>query len=156
MKTVDYVFEQLYVQGQKRMLIADEVGLGKTIVAKGLIAKAFEQYMHNGGPTKENPTFNVVYICSNLTLADSNIKKLNFMGDKQYVEDTINRLTYLSYKPRRNQPFLKSTPLPPEHLSMRKAIRERLMKEQLCSACLLNIVHFILAGWVEMVTEGRN
>src|SRR3989304_6723374 len=112
-KTVDYVFEQLYVKGRKRMLIADEVGLGKTIVAKGLIAKAFDRYMQNGGPTKENPTFNVVYICSNLTLADSNIKKLNFTGDKQYVEDTINRLTYMSYNPDKKPSLFKINSLTP-------------------------------------------
>lgn len=112
-KTVDYVFEQLYVKGRKRMLIADEAGLGKTIVAKGLIARAFEQYMQNGGPTKENPTFNVVYICSNLTLADANIKKLNFTGDKQHVEDTINRLTYLSYNPEKRPAIFKINSLTP-------------------------------------------
>ena len=33
-KTVDYVFEQLYVKGRSKMLIADEVGLGKTIELK--------------------------------------------------------------------------------------------------------------------------
>src|SRR5687767_13754346 len=98
-KTVDYVFEQLYTHGQNRMLIADEVGLGKTIVAKGIIAKAFEKYLADGGATKENPAFNVVYICSNLALATQNIRKLNFMGGKEYVQANINRLNYLAYQP---------------------------------------------------------
>ncbi|MBK9480455.1 MAG: hypothetical protein IPO02_00385 [Bacteroidetes bacterium] len=44
LKTVDYVFKQLYVKGRGKMLIADEVGLGKTIVAKGIIAKAFGEF----------------------------------------------------------------------------------------------------------------
>ena len=30
-KTVDFVFEQLYGKKRNKMLIADEVGLGKTI-----------------------------------------------------------------------------------------------------------------------------
>jgi len=61
-KTVDYVFDQLYKNGRTKMLIADEVGLGKTIVAKGIIAKAFKEYLDNGGPTRHNSTFNVIYI----------------------------------------------------------------------------------------------
>lgn len=99
LKTVDYVFDQLYNKDRRKMLVADEVGLGKTIVAKGIIAEAFKRYLENGGPKKDNPTFNVVYICSNLTLATQNIRKLNFFGESQYIEDIINRLTYLACKP---------------------------------------------------------
>jgi hypothetical protein len=98
LKTVDYVYDQLYNKGMHKMLIADEVGLGKTIVARGIIAKAFERYIAIGGQTKENPTFNVVYICSNLALAAQNIRKLNFTGDDKNVAANINRLVYLSYK----------------------------------------------------------
>lgn len=112
-KTVDYVFEQLYVKGRSKMLIADEVGLGKTIVAKGLIARAFERYIQNEGPTKGNPTFNVVYICSNLALAEQNIGKLNFTEEDKYVEKTINRLTYLAYKPQGKPLIFKITSLTP-------------------------------------------
>ena len=31
--------EQLYRQGQMRVLVSDEVGLGKTLIARGTIAK---------------------------------------------------------------------------------------------------------------------
>ena len=41
-----------------KMLIADEVGLGKTIVAKGIIAKAFEKFK----PKQNKRSFNVIYI----------------------------------------------------------------------------------------------
>jgi len=99
LKTVDYVFDQLYNKNRTKMLIADEVGLGKTIVAKGIIAKAFKKFLDEGGPTKENPTFNVVYICSNLSLAQQNIRKLNLMKDEEYVDDIITRLNYLAYRP---------------------------------------------------------
>ncbi len=39
--TVDYVFARLYTDGDytRRFLVADEVGLGKTLVARGVIAK---------------------------------------------------------------------------------------------------------------------
>ena len=112
-KTVDYVFEQLYVKGRTKMLIADEVGLGKTIVAKGIIAKAFEKYLEQGGSTKLNPTFDVVYICSNLALATQNISKLNFLHDSKFLDQTINRLTYLAYKPKDNPPVFQIHTLTP-------------------------------------------
>jgi RecG-like helicase len=42
-RTVDYVFERLYGQNPtSRFLIADEVGLGKTLVARGIIARTIE------------------------------------------------------------------------------------------------------------------
>ena len=43
--TVDYVFERLYGDRDPvwRFLVADEVGLGKTLVAKGLIARTIER-----------------------------------------------------------------------------------------------------------------
>jgi len=41
--TVEYVFNRLYgSEPVDRFLIADEVGLGKTLIAKGLIVKAID------------------------------------------------------------------------------------------------------------------
>ena len=42
--TVEYAFERLYLapDSTRRFLVADEVGLGKTLVARGVIAKAIE------------------------------------------------------------------------------------------------------------------
>lgn len=108
-ETVDYVYDQLYKKGRNRMLIADEVGLGKTIVAKGLIAKAYE----NWKPTNENPVFNVVYICSNLALVTQNLKKLNFTGNNKYVEDNIERLSYLALKPKKEDGSFRIDSLTP-------------------------------------------
>src|SRR5688572_10701297 len=113
-KTVEYVYEQLYVKGRKKMLIADEVGLGKTIVAKGIIAKSFKHYLDNYETVKkDNPTFNVVYICSNLALANQNIRKLSFTGKESCVEETINRLNYLAKKTKDQQQFFKINSLTP-------------------------------------------
>src|SRR4051812_39848963 len=113
-KTVDYVYEQLYEKGRRKMLIADEVGLGKTIVAKGLIAKSFKNYLDNyDSVKKENPTFNVVYICSNLALANQNIRKLNFTGIDSCVEETINRLNYLALNEKEKPQLFKINSLTP-------------------------------------------
>ena len=107
--TVDYVYDQLYKKNRNRILIADEVGLGKTIVAKGLIAKAYQ----NWRPTKENPVFNVVYICSNLALVTQNLKKLNFTGDSEYIEANIERLSYLALKPQKEELIFRIDSLTP-------------------------------------------
>lgn len=73
--TVDRVIE-LYKGGQNRVLVADEVGLGKTLVAKGIIAKT-ARLNHQGG----DDLFKVVYICSNLSIANQNINKLKISED---------------------------------------------------------------------------
>lgn len=107
--TVDYVYDKFYKQKRNKFLVADEVGLGKTIVAKGLIAKAFEKFK----PTKQNPTFNVIYICSNQALAKENLKKLNFTKDLSAVEDPLNRLIYLALKKKENNGQLRFDSLTP-------------------------------------------
>lgn len=106
LKTVDYVFEQLYVNGRSKMLIADEVGLGKTIVAKGIIAKAFGYFT----PTPAKKVFNVIYICSNQALAKQNLKKLNFSGNSIAIDyseddDRLTGLAYISAKEEQQFPF---------------------------------------------------
>ena len=44
-KTVDHVFRRMYddLNPAMRFLVADEVGLGKTLVARGLIAKTIQR-----------------------------------------------------------------------------------------------------------------
>jgi len=96
-KTVQYVFEQLYLKGRDKMLIADEVGLGKTIVAKGIIARAFEKIIAEENKKK----FSVIYICSNQALAKQNLRKLNFTGDNSVIDysEEDDRITSLAYVP---------------------------------------------------------
>ncbi|MBZ5538187.1 MAG: hypothetical protein LAO31_19715 [Acidobacteriia bacterium] len=71
-ETVDYVFHRLYLDPDhtRRFLIADEVGLGKTLVARGLIAKAIDYLWHVD-------RIDIVYICSNADIARQNINRLN-------------------------------------------------------------------------------
>lgn len=71
--TVDYVFRRMYTDEDytRRFLIADEVGLGKTMVARGLIAKVLDHLWE----TVER--IDVVYICSNADIARQNVRKLN-------------------------------------------------------------------------------
>lgn len=85
-----------------RVLVADEVGLGKTVVAKGVIAEMLKARL-NQSPFKP---LRVTYICSNLTLANENIRKLAvFDGgehEKYVSEPSFRRLTELAIKDKQS------------------------------------------------------
>lgn len=93
--TVDVVYNNLFRHGQQRMLVADEVGLGKTIVAKGVIARCIRHRMKTGGdlPLK------VTYICSNQVIAHENVGKLDIFPDQSSHDRFASRLTYLAFQP---------------------------------------------------------
>ena len=71
-RTVDFAFKRLFEfeDGSCRFLVADEAGLGKTMVARGVIAKT----IHHLQDTVER--IDIVYICSNTRIAHSNLSKL--------------------------------------------------------------------------------
>ncbi|MBQ7423633.1 MAG: DEAD/DEAH box helicase family protein [Prevotella sp.] len=64
--------DALYRNKQKRVLVADEVGLGKTLIARGVIAKMAKIRFEEG-----DDLFKVVYVCSNQNIARQNIRKLD-------------------------------------------------------------------------------
>jgi hypothetical protein len=83
-----------------RFLIADEVGLGKTFVSKGVIALRIQQMVEVG----EN-AINIVYVCSNQSIASQNIDTLDFFAkekdiyDKKSKNHSSTRLTLLATNP---------------------------------------------------------
>ena len=87
--TVEYVFRRLYLDQSKtrRFLIADEAGLGKTFVARGVIARAID-YLWD---TVER--IDIVYICSNADIARQNINRLNVTGQEDFA--LASRITLL-------------------------------------------------------------
>lgn len=88
-QTVEYVFHRLFVASPstRRFLVADEVGLGKTLVAKGVIAKAIQHLQ----PTTRR--IDIIYVCSNADIASQNIGRLNVTG--QHTFERATRLTLL-------------------------------------------------------------
>ena len=86
--TVDHVFRHLYLEptSSHRFLIADEVGLGKTLVARGVIAKAVDFLWDKVG------RIDVVYICSNADIARQNIKRLGLGADEFSLPSRITLL----------------------------------------------------------------
>ena len=88
-RTVEYVFQRFYsVNSTPRFLVADEVGLGKTLVARGIIAKTLEHLQDD-----EDLRVDVIYICSNAAIATQNVNRLNVSDADGFSIAT--RLTYL-------------------------------------------------------------
>lgn len=84
-----------------RYLVADEVGLGKTIIARGVIDALYQQKRAQGQP------FHVVYICSNQTLAAQNLAKLSPVGKTSHPP--YERLTMMAPSiPRTGDFFISS------------------------------------------------
>jgi hypothetical protein len=94
--TVNVVYDNLFKNNQQRMLVADEVGLGKTIVAKGVIARRIMEKCHDGDKTP----LKVTYICSNQVIAHENVGKLDIYPDQRSHDIFASRLTYLAFKPK--------------------------------------------------------
>ena len=88
-KTVDYVYRRLYEDPDSvnRFLIADEVGLGKTLVAKGVVARAVDRLWN-----REDHRIDVVYICSNADIARQNVNRLNLLTEDPPQADRLTML----------------------------------------------------------------
>jgi hypothetical protein len=87
--TAEVVFQRLYLDNPpaRRFLVADEVGLGKTLVARGVIARTLE-YLHD-----KRDRIDVIYICSNAAIAAQNVNRLNVVGNHEFA--LASRLTLL-------------------------------------------------------------
>lgn len=128
--TVERV-DQLYRSGQNRVLVADEVGMGKTLIARGVIVKAARLRIE-----EQDDLFKVVYICSNQTIANQNIRKLDITGGHaiESVADTRLSMQHLKIAEQENSSegkdrYIQLIPLTPEtsfHISTgRGSVNER-------------------------------
>ena len=78
--TAEYAFKRLYGDSDstRRFLVADETGLGKTHVAREVIAQTIE-HLQGADHVKR---IDIVYVCSNADIAAQNIRKLNITGSE--------------------------------------------------------------------------
>lgn len=95
-RTVEWAFACLFgTDGRPstgRFLVADEVGLGKTVVAKGIIAKAVPRLLSKLGRV------DIVYVCSNASIAKQNLARLDIgLGKEAFTSQS--RLTLLPLIP---------------------------------------------------------
>lgn len=91
--TAEYVFKRLYMaeDSTRRFLVADEVGLGKTLVAAGVIAQSVDHLRARG-----TPRVDIVYVCSNLAIARQNVDRIKHRLGLP-VKPLPERITLLPY-----------------------------------------------------------
>ena len=91
-RTVEHAFHRLFTADDStgRFLVADEVGLGKTLVARGIIARAIDHLWN------DVERIDIVYICSNGGIARANLPKLQVGGAEQRSFALATRLTMLA------------------------------------------------------------
>jgi hypothetical protein len=151
--TVDVVYDNLFKNGQQRMLVADEVGLGKTIVAKGVMVRRIMDKIDAGDDTP----LKVTYICSNQVIAQENVGKLDVFPDQRSHDRLASRLTYLAYEPvSTNDEILRLNTLTPAtsfnkgsstgQQDERKILYSLLMKDELFSNHAKAVAAMLRAG----------
>ena len=79
---------ELYRDGQMRVLVSDEVGLGKTLIARGTVAQLAKIRKEEG-----DKLVKVVYICSNIAIADQNLNKLRISSEVHKENSGYSRLS---------------------------------------------------------------
>jgi hypothetical protein len=94
--------------GACRFLVADEAGLGKTIVAQRIIEE-FKNTIDRD-PARAGRKFNIIYVCSNLAIARQNRDRLlGFLSKDEQKAATVeeDRLS-LTVLPQKNGRGAKS------------------------------------------------
>ena len=93
-RTAEFAFERLYRESEstRRFLIADEVGLGKTLVAAGVIAQAIDHLR-----LLDTPRIDVIYICSNQAIARQNVERIKHRLSMD-TRPLAERITLLPYR----------------------------------------------------------
>ena len=103
-RMVDHAFHRLFEAQDStgRFLVADEVGLGKTLVARGIIARAIDHLWN------DVRRIDIIYICSNGSIARANLPKLQVGGADEQSFALATRLTMLATQlaPREGHPGL--------------------------------------------------
>lgn len=89
-RTLKATIRQMYGRWpQRHFLVADEVGLGKTKIAKGVIAETIRRHWNDPSVKR----IDIVYICSNQQIARQNLADLQVLG--QVRAKSADRLTML-------------------------------------------------------------
>jgi len=93
--TAAHAFRRLYLDqdSSRRFLVADETGLGKTHVAREVIAQTLDHLQQVDRVRRSD----IVYVCSNADIAAQNIRKLNVADSK--TPSFATRLSLLITQP---------------------------------------------------------
>jgi len=101
--TAEHVLEA-YKKGQKRILVADEAGLGKTTVASEVVRRVKEELSDD--VLEDDGLYCIVYVCCNLQIAQQNIDTLSDEGAK--VDLSQSRLSMQHFVYYQKKAELKS------------------------------------------------
>jgi hypothetical protein len=94
--TVAHVMDRYFgCDPTRRFLVADETGLGKSLVARGVIASMIEGLQHDD----EIKRIDILYVCSNADIAEQNLTRLNVTGEDHLP--FASRLTLLAKESHR-------------------------------------------------------
>lgn len=130
-------------RGERRFLVADEVGLGKTIVAQHIMARMME------GRSKP---LNVFYVCSNLTIArqnQRNLLKVLAKEERREAACAVDRLTLLpAGEPPSHKQLHLYTLTPDTSIPMRQGRRRDGRQEERALICAL-----VKTEWPEVAEE---
>ena len=108
--------DTLFRENHRRVLVADEVGMGKTLIARGTIVKTARIRLE-----EKDDLFKVVYICSNISIANQNIRKLK-VSDAAKIEGVSDtrlsmqhlKITQQELDPELRDGFIQLIPLTPD------------------------------------------
>ena len=108
--------DTLFRENHRRVLVADEVGMGKTLIARGTIVKTARIRLE-----EKDDLFKVVYICSNISIANQNIRKLK-VSDTARIEGVSDtrlsmqhlKITQQELDPELRDGFIQLIPLTPD------------------------------------------
>jgi len=103
-RTVAHVVKRLLdPAGSQRFLVADEVGLGKTLIARGVVAEIVDRLWDGVG------RIDILYVCSNTALASENLRKIHIGGESiagtrltllpKQIADFHEKLNFVSFTP---------------------------------------------------------
>jgi hypothetical protein len=143
--TVDHVVERLTApHGSSRFLVADEVGLGKTLVARGVVASFVERRRDSTG------RIDILYVCCNQALARENLTKIRLGAAGKEIPGT--RLTLLARDAKALDPnlnFISLTPSTAMRTTGMGLVDERLILHQLLHERFGN------AAWLSNFLRGQ-
>ena len=108
-KTAERV-NYLFKNGQRRVLVADEVGLGKTIIASKVVSLIANE------KKRRKKKLQVLYICSNVNIAKQNSRKINEGYDGNGSDVIKNRLSMQHrriFEPEEGDASVRLIPLTP-------------------------------------------
>ena len=92
---------EVFRSGQNRILLADEVGLGKTIIASDVVRQVADWHKNE----MQDDHFKVIYICSNINIANQNARKL---GVSELMNVSESRLSMQHLKIYQNKKSKRS------------------------------------------------